>query len=116
MQGVGRSVKQLPGAEGPAWLQRMQGCSSWLLHDRMWSEVHLEIITAKRQGPKMAKRLKKTALPRPKQRKGAPRSRVSSLQGRETEVALIEQLLERIDQGGSTLVIGGAAGIGKSAL
>src|SRR5215470_17496880 len=97
-------------------MHRMQGCSSWLLHDRMCSEVQLEIITAKRQGPKMAKRLKKTALPRRKQREGAPRSRVSSLQGRETEVALIDQLLDRIDQGGSTLVISGAAGIGKSAL
>lgn len=64
----------------------------------------------------MAKRLTKTALPRRKQREGAPRSRVSSLQGRETEVALIDQLLDRIDQGGSTLVISGAAGIGKSAL
>jgi DNA-binding CsgD family transcriptional regulator len=38
------------------------------------------------------------------------------LQGRETEIALIDQLLDRIDQGGSTLVISGAPGIGKSAL
>src|SRR6516164_2904940 len=66
--------------------------------------------------PKMAKRLKRTPLPRPKQREGAPRSRAPSLQGRETEIALIDQLLDRIDQGGSTLVISGAAGIGKSAL
>src|SRR5215471_14462954 len=66
--------------------------------------------------PKMAKRLKRTPLPRPKQREGAPRSRAPSLQGRETETALIDQLLDRIDQGGSTLVIGGAPGIGKSAL
>src|SRR6516165_226218 len=64
----------------------------------------------------MAERLKKTALPRPKQREGALRSRVSSLQGREPEVALIDQLFDRIDQGGSALVISGAAGIGKSAL
>src|SRR6516225_7851954 len=64
----------------------------------------------------MTKRPKKTALPRPRQREGAPRSRVPSLQGRETEIALINQLLDRIDQGGSTLVISGAPGIGKSAL
>jgi len=38
------------------------------------------------------------------------------LQGRETEIALIDQLLDRIDQGGSTLVISGEPGIGKSAL
>jgi DNA-binding CsgD family transcriptional regulator len=62
----------------------------------------------------MAKRLKKTALPRPKQREGVPRP--TSLQGRETEIALIDQLLSRIDLGGSTLVIGGAPGIGKTAL
>ena len=64
----------------------------------------------------MAKRLKKTALPRPKQREGAPRSRAPILQGRETEIALIDRLLDRIDQGGSTLVISGAPGIGKSTL
>ncbi|WP_246667642.1 AAA family ATPase [Bradyrhizobium macuxiense] len=62
----------------------------------------------------MAKRLKKTALPRPKQREGVPRS--TSLQGRETEIALIDQLLDRIDQGGSNLVVSGATGIGKSAI
>jgi len=62
----------------------------------------------------MAKRLKKTTSPRPKQREGVPRS--ISLQGRETEIALIDQLLSRIDLGGSTLVISGAPGIGKSAL
>ena len=39
-----------------------------------------------------------------------------SLLGRETEIALIDQLLDRIDQGGTTLFISGAAGIGKSAL
>src|SRR5262252_8636873 len=64
----------------------------------------------------MAKRLKRTPVPRPKQREGAPRSRAPSLQGRETEIALINQLLDRIDQGGSALVISGAPGIGKSAL
>ena len=64
----------------------------------------------------MTKRPKKTALPRPEQREGAPRSRAPSLQGRETEIALIDQLLSRIDLGGSTLVISRAPGIGKSAL
>jgi DNA-binding CsgD family transcriptional regulator len=62
----------------------------------------------------MVKRLKKTALPRPKQHEGIPRS--TWLQGRETEIALIDRLLDQIDQGGSTLVISGAPGIGKSAL
>ncbi|WP_426409715.1 helix-turn-helix transcriptional regulator [Bradyrhizobium ganzhouense] len=38
------------------------------------------------------------------------------MQGRETEIALIDQLLSRIDLGGSTLVISGAPGIGKSTL
>ena len=64
----------------------------------------------------MAKRLKKTAIPQQNQRESVPRSRVPSLLGRETEIALIDQLLERIDQGGSTLFISGAPGIGKSAL
>jgi len=62
----------------------------------------------------MAKRLKKTVPPLPKQRESVPRS--ASLQGRETEIALIDQLLSRIDLGGSALVISGAAGIGKSTL
>jgi DNA-binding CsgD family transcriptional regulator len=64
----------------------------------------------------MAKRQKTSAPPRHKQRNGAPRPTAPSLQGRETEIALIDQLLDRIDQGGSTLVINGAPGIGKSAL
>jgi predicted ATP-dependent serine protease len=38
------------------------------------------------------------------------------LQGRETVIALIDRLLDHIDQGGSTLVVSGAPGIGKSAL
>jgi DNA-binding CsgD family transcriptional regulator len=38
------------------------------------------------------------------------------LQGREQDIALIDRLIDRIDQGGSTLVIGGEPGIGKSAL
>jgi AAA ATPase domain len=62
----------------------------------------------------MAKRLKKIVPPLPKQREGVPRS--TSLQGRETEIALIDQLLSRIDLGGSALVISGAPGIGKSTL
>ncbi|WP_376973502.1 ATP-binding protein [Bradyrhizobium erythrophlei] len=62
----------------------------------------------------MAKRLKKTALSRDKQRDGIPRS--TWLQGRETEIALIDRLLDQIDQGGATLVISGAPGIGKSVL
>jgi DNA-binding CsgD family transcriptional regulator len=64
----------------------------------------------------MAKRLKKTALPQQNQRTRAPRSSAPSLLGRETEIALIDQLLDRIDHGGATLFISGAAGIGKSAL
>jgi AAA ATPase domain len=64
----------------------------------------------------MAKRLKKTALPRHKQREGAPRSSTPALQGREAEIARIDQLLSRIDLGGSTLVFSGAPGIGKSAV
>jgi predicted ATPase len=64
----------------------------------------------------MPKRLKKALLPQQKQRKSAPHSSGPSLQGREVEIALIERLLDRMDQGGSTLVISGAPGIGKSAL
>src|SRR3954471_7361054 len=63
----------------------------------------------------MAKRSKKSAFPQ-KQRDRIPRSSAPFLLGRETEIALIDQLLGRIDQGGSTLFISGAAGIGKSAL
>jgi len=64
----------------------------------------------------MAKRLKKTAPPQRNQRARAPRSTGPSLLGRDTEIALIEQLLDRIDHGGTTLFISGAPGIGKSAL
>jgi AAA ATPase domain len=63
----------------------------------------------------MAKGLKKAALSQ-KKRESDPRSRVPSLHGRETEIALIDGLLDHIDQGGSTLVFSGAPGIGKSAL
>ncbi|MET4308097.1 AAA family ATPase [Bradyrhizobium sp. RT4b] len=38
------------------------------------------------------------------------------MQGRAQDIALIDHLIERIDQGGSTLVISGEPGIGKSAL
>jgi len=38
------------------------------------------------------------------------------LLGREAEIALIDQFLDRINQGGATFFISGAAGIGKSAL
>jgi DNA-binding CsgD family transcriptional regulator len=64
----------------------------------------------------MAKRLKKSALSRRKERDAIPRSSMLSLLGREAEIVLIDQLLDRIDQGGATLFISGAAGIGKSAL
>ncbi|WP_271504087.1 helix-turn-helix transcriptional regulator [Bradyrhizobium sp. CCBAU 11357] len=64
----------------------------------------------------MAKRLKKTAPPQENQRARAPRSGELSLLGRETEIALIDQLLDRIHDGGATLFISGAPGIGKSAL
>ena len=63
--------------------------------------------------PTMAKRLKKLSLPRQKERAPIPGSGVPTLLGRETEIALIDQLLDRIDQGGATLFISGAAGIGK---
>jgi hypothetical protein len=82
----------------------------------MCSEVRLEIISADCPGLDMAKRLKKTAIPQQNQRKSAPPSSVPSLQGRDAEIALIGQLLDRIDRSGSTLVISGAPGIGKSAL
>lgn len=64
----------------------------------------------------MAKRPKKTTIQQQTQRKSARLSRVPSLQGREAEIALIDQLLDQLDQGGSTLIISGAPGIGKSAL
>ena len=62
----------------------------------------------------MARRAKKTASPR----KGRTRATLASpsLQGRAQDIALIDHLIERVDQGGSTLVISGEPGIGKSAL
>ena len=64
----------------------------------------------------MAKRTKKTHPPLQKQRAGVARSPSLVLQGREQDIAVVNHLIERIDQGGSTLVISGEPGIGKSAL
>jgi DNA-binding CsgD family transcriptional regulator len=64
----------------------------------------------------MARRAKKTYLPERKRRTGAVRSASLVLQGREQDIAVIDHLFDRIDQGGSTLVISGEPGIGKSAL
>ncbi len=63
----------------------------------------------------MGKRAKKTLLPLQKQRTGAGSS-THGLWGRDQDIALIDHLLDRIVQGGSTLVISGEPGIGKSAL
>ncbi|MFK4500798.1 DNA-binding CsgD family transcriptional regulator/tetratricopeptide (TPR) repeat protein [Bradyrhizobium japonicum] len=62
----------------------------------------------------MTRRAKKATSPR-KGRVGATLAS-PSLQGRAQDIALIDHLIERIDQGGSTLVISGEPGIGKSAL
>ncbi len=67
-------------------------------------------------GYRMAKRTKQTRPPVRKRRTGVARSVSPILQGREQDIALIEHLIGRIDQGGSTLVISGEPGIGKSAL
>jgi DNA-binding CsgD family transcriptional regulator len=64
----------------------------------------------------MVKQAKKTSLRRRKPRVSATQPPLPVLQGREQDVALIDHLLDRIDQGGSTLVITGEPGIGKSAL
>ncbi|WP_338829251.1 ATP-binding protein [Bradyrhizobium sp. 27S5] len=63
----------------------------------------------------MAKRTKKT---QPQTGSLAPttRSPTPRLQGREQDVALIDRLIDRIDQGGSTLIVSGEPGIGKSTL
>src|SRR5215510_8770813 len=83
--------------------------------DRLRPRIGLGLSPVKHK-PKMAKRLKKSPLPRQKQHDRIPRSSAPFLLGREAEIALIDQLLDGIDQGGSTLVISGAPGIGKSAL
>ena len=97
----------------PEW---RAGCPSWPVHDRLLSGDPTD--NASPRGPEldMAKRLKKAASPRQKQRSRTALSRALSLLGRETEIARIDQLLDRIDHGGATLFISGAAGIGKSAL
>lgn len=46
----------------------------------------------------------------------AARSASLALHGRHEDIALIDHLFDRIDQGGAALVISGEAGIGKSAL
>jgi DNA-binding CsgD family transcriptional regulator len=64
----------------------------------------------------MTKRTKKAYSPPPKRRTDATQSAPLVLQGREQDIALIDHLIDRIDRGGSTLVISGEPGIGKSAL
>ena len=64
----------------------------------------------------MVKPAKKARLRRRKLRVSVSQSPLPDLQGREEDVALIDHLLDRIDQGGATLVINGEFGIGKSAL
>src|ERR1700743_3968925 len=64
----------------------------------------------------MSTRPKKTGLPLRKPRASTPRFALPPLQGRDQDIALIDGLLERVDQGGSTLLISGEPGIGKSAL
>src|SRR6201984_1579645 len=64
----------------------------------------------------MTRRAKKTDLPPRKRRTRATRSAALVLPGREQDIALIDHLIDRIEQGGSTLVISGEPGIGKSAL
>jgi DNA-binding CsgD family transcriptional regulator len=91
------------------------GMPSSLAYGRVHSGIDRNCLRQSAK-PTMAKRLKKLAMPRQKERAPVPRSGVPILLGRETETALIEQLLDRIDQGGATLFVSGAAGIGKSAL
>jgi DNA-binding CsgD family transcriptional regulator len=64
----------------------------------------------------MAKRGEKVDLRLRKRRMANVRSAFDVLQGREQDIALIGRLIGRIDRGGSTLVITGEPGIGKSAL
>jgi DNA-binding CsgD family transcriptional regulator len=64
----------------------------------------------------MVKRGKKADLRLRQGRTSSVRSAFNVLRGREQDIALIGRLIERIDRGGSTLVITGEAGIGKSAL
>jgi predicted ATPase len=64
----------------------------------------------------MVKQAKRTHLRSRKLRASETRSPSPILQGREEDTALINHLIDRIDQGGSILVISGEPGIGKSAL
>ena len=64
----------------------------------------------------IAKRRKQKYSPRQKQRAAATHSSSVFLRGREKDIAFIDRLIDRINQGGSTLVISGEPGIGKSAL
>jgi predicted ATPase len=77
--------------------------------------VEVEMVQ-RYNGYAMARRAKKTSLPLRKRRTGSTPSASPILQDREQEIALIDRLIDRIDQGGSTLIIGGEPGIGKSAL
>ncbi|KAA0697121.1 helix-turn-helix transcriptional regulator [Neorhizobium sp. P12A] len=63
----------------------------------------------------MAKQSNKTQSPRRKQQKSVAVS-PAKLQGRDQDIVLIDQVIDRIHEGGSTLVISGEPGIGKSAL
>jgi DNA-binding CsgD family transcriptional regulator len=63
----------------------------------------------------MAKQTRKAYLSR-KRHASVAQSMPLVLQGRDHDIALIDHLIDRIDQGGSTLVIRGEPGIGKSAL
>lgn len=65
-------------------------------------------------GEDMARQADRTGQPRRRRGKGAPLPAL--LQGRDRDVELIASLIARIDHGGSTLVISGEPGIGKSAL
>lgn len=64
----------------------------------------------------MARRVKKE-IPQPRQsRPGAAQSAPPVLLGREHDIALVNQMIDKIDRGGSALVVSGEPGIGKSAL
>lgn len=67
-------------------------------------------------GRGMPHRTKSTLPTLPEPRTHATGTPSLDLQGRDQDVALIDHLFDRIDQGGSTLVITGEAGIGKTAL
>ena len=67
-------------------------------------------------GCAMAKQTKKTGSPRQKQHGDIVPWASRVLQGREQDVAWVDHLIDRIDQGGLTLVISGEPGIGKTAL